>query len=158
MVVVDSVSKHSHFIPTHTTITALGSARLYLQNVWKLHGLPRSMLSDRGPQFVAEFMHELYRLLGITISSSTAYHPQSDGQTECINQELEQYIQIFVSERQNDWDTLLPLGEFARTTTTFTLRHSTPPSSSILVDTREWASNPINDLRRSRPSTNSQSG
>jgi hypothetical protein len=71
------------------------------------------MLSDRGPQFVAEFMHELYRLLGITILSSTAYHPQSDGQTECVNQELEQYIQIFVSERQNDWDTLLPLGEFA---------------------------------------------
>jgi hypothetical protein len=112
MVVVDSVSKCSHFIPTHTTITALGSARLYLQNVWKLHGLPRSMLSDRGPQFVAEFMHELYCLLGIIISSSTAYHPQSDGQTERVNQELEQYIRIFVSERQNDWDTLLPLGEF----------------------------------------------
>jgi hypothetical protein len=113
MVVVDSVSKRSHFIPTHTTITALGSARLYLQNVWKLHGLPNSMLSDHRPQFVAEFMHELYCLLGITISSSTAYHPQSDGQTECINQELEQYIQIFISERQNDWDTLLLLGEFA---------------------------------------------
>jgi hypothetical protein len=113
MVVVDSVSKQSHFIPTHTTITALGSARLYLQNVWKLHGLLRSMLSDRGPQFVAEFMRELYHLLRITISSSTTYHPQLDGQTEHVNQELKQYIQIFVSERQNDWDTLLPLGEFA---------------------------------------------
>jgi hypothetical protein len=94
-------------------ITALGSARLYLQNVWKLHGLPRSMLLDHGPQFVAEFMRKLYRLLGITILSSTAYHPQLDGQTERVNQELEQYIRIFVSERQNDWDTLLPLGEFA---------------------------------------------
>jgi hypothetical protein len=71
------------------------------------------MLSDRGPQFVAEFMRELYRLLRITISSSTAYHPQLDGQTKHVNQELEQYIQIFVSKRQNDWDTLLPLGEFA---------------------------------------------
>jgi transposase InsO family protein len=71
------------------------------------------MLLDRGPQFVAEFMHELYRLLGITISSSTAYHPQSDSQTEHINQELKQYIRIFMSERQNDWDNLLPLGEFA---------------------------------------------
>jgi hypothetical protein len=60
MVVVDSVSKQSHFIPTHTMVTALGSARLYLQNVWKLHGLPRLMLSDRGPQFMAEFMRELY--------------------------------------------------------------------------------------------------
>ena len=61
MVVVDSVSKHSHFIPTHTTVTALGSVQLYLQNVWKLHGLLKSMLSDRGPQFVAQFMRELYR-------------------------------------------------------------------------------------------------
>jgi transposase InsO family protein len=98
MVVVDSVSKRSHFIPTHTMITALGSTRLYLQNVWKLHGLPRLMLSDRGPQFVAEFMRKLYCLLGITISSSTTYHPQLDGQTEHVNQELEQYIQIFMSE------------------------------------------------------------
>jgi hypothetical protein len=98
MVVVDSVSKQSHFIPTHTTVTVLGSTRLCLQNVWKLHGLPRSMLSDCGPQFMAEFMHELYCLLGITISSSTANHPQSDSQTECVNQELEQYIQIFISE------------------------------------------------------------
>jgi hypothetical protein len=113
MVVVDSVSKGSHFIPTHMIVTALGSARLYLQNVWKLHGLPRSMLCDRGPQFVAEFMRELYRLLGITLSASTAYHLQTDGQTEHVNQELEQYIRIFVSEQQNDWDTLLPLGEFA---------------------------------------------
>jgi hypothetical protein len=113
MVVVDLVSKRSHFIPTHTTITALGPAQLYLQNMWKLHGLPQLMLLDRGPQFVAEFMHKLYCLLGITISLSTAYHPQSNGQTEHVNQELEQYIQIFVNKWQNNWDTLLPLGEFA---------------------------------------------
>jgi hypothetical protein len=62
---------------------------------------------------MAEFMRELYHLLGITILSSTAYHPQSDGQTECVNQELEQYIRIFINKQQNDWDTLLPLGEFA---------------------------------------------
>jgi hypothetical protein len=62
---------------------------------------------------MAEFMRELYRLLGITISSSTAYHPQSDSQTKHISQELKQYIQIFVSKWQNDWDTLLPLGKFA---------------------------------------------
>jgi hypothetical protein len=131
MVVVDSVSKRSHFIPTHTTVTALGSARLYLQNVWKLHGLPRSALSDRGPQFVAEFMRELYRLLGITISASTAYHPQSDGQTERVNQELEQYIRVFVNERQSDWDTLLPLGEFAYNNHV----HSSTQHSPFFVDT-----------------------
>src|SRR5882762_9420710 len=66
-------------------ITALGAARLFLQNVWKLHGLPRSIVSDRGLQFVAEFTRELYRLLGITLSTTTAYHPQADGQTERVN-------------------------------------------------------------------------
>jgi hypothetical protein len=81
-------------------------------NVWKLHGLPGSALSDRGPHFMAEFMCKLYHLLGITISASTVYHPQSDGQTKCVNQELEQYIHVFVNECQSDWDTLLPLGEF----------------------------------------------
>ena len=112
MVVVDSVGKHTHFIPTNTTITVLGTAWSFLNNVWKLHRLPINVLSDRGPQFIAEFMQELYRLLGIKMSASTAYHPQSDSQTKCVNQELEQYIQLFISERQNDWDELLLLGEF----------------------------------------------
>jgi hypothetical protein len=92
MVVVDSAGKCAHFIPTHTTITALGTAWSFLNNVWKLHGLPINVLSDCGPQFIAEFMKELYKLLGIKMSTSTVYHLQSDGQTECVNQELEQYI------------------------------------------------------------------
>ena len=83
-----------------------------MQNVWKLHGLPRSVVSDRGPQFVAEFTRELYRLLGITLSTTTAYHPQADGQTERVNQELEQYLRVFINERQDDWDELLPMAEF----------------------------------------------
>ena len=61
---------------------------------------------------MAEFMHKLYHLLGITILVSTTYHPQFDGQTKHINQELEQYIQVFMNKHQDDWDTLLPLGEF----------------------------------------------
>src|SRR6266699_5581046 len=79
MVVVDSVGKQSHFIETVTTVMAAGAANLYLRNVWKLHGLPRKVISDRGPQFVALFMKELFRLLGIEVASSTAYHPQTDG-------------------------------------------------------------------------------
>ena len=113
MNVVDSLGKRAHFIPTHTTITAEGSARLYLREVWKHHGTPRTVLSDRGPQFVADFTRELYRLLGIELATSTAYHPQTDGQTERVNQELEQFLRLFVNERQDDWDELLPLGEFA---------------------------------------------
>jgi transposase InsO family protein len=112
MCIVDSVSKRAHFIPTNTTVTSLGTARLFLAHSWKLHGLPRSVISDRGPQFVSAFTKELYRMLGIQLSASTAYHPQSDGQTERVNQELEQYLRLFVNERQDNWDELLPLAEF----------------------------------------------
>jgi len=72
MTVVDSVLKWAHFIPTHMTVTAEGAARLFLHQVWKLHGLPKYVVSDRGPQFVARFTRELYRLLGIKLASSTA--------------------------------------------------------------------------------------
>ena len=82
MNVVDSMSKMSHFIPTHTTITALRAACLFLAHVWKLHGLPRQVVSDRGPQFIAEFTWELYPLLIVKLAATTAYHPQGDGQTE----------------------------------------------------------------------------
>ena len=75
MTVVDSVLKRAHFIPTHTTMTAEGAARLFLHQVWKLHGLPKYVVSDCGPQFVARFTRELYRLLEIKLVSSTAWHP-----------------------------------------------------------------------------------
>ena len=112
MNVVDSMSKMSHFIPTHTMITALRVAHLFLTHVWKLHGLLRQVVSDQGPQFIAEFTQELYRLLGIKLAATTTYHPQGDGQMERVNQELEQYLRLFVNERQDDWDKLLPLAEF----------------------------------------------
>jgi hypothetical protein len=75
MVVVDSVGKRAHFMETVTTITAAGATNLYLWHVWKHHGLPHKVISDRGAQFIAAFMRELYRLLGIEIGASTAYHP-----------------------------------------------------------------------------------
>ena len=67
---------------------------------------------DCGPQFIAELMRELYRLLGITLPATTAYHPQGDGQMEWVNQELEQYLQLFINKRQGNWTGLLPLVEF----------------------------------------------
>jgi len=75
MTVVDSVSKRAYFIPIHTTVTAEGAARLFLYQVWKLHSLPRCVVSDCGPQFVARFTRELYYLLGIKLVSFTAWHP-----------------------------------------------------------------------------------
>jgi len=131
MVAVDTVGKRSHFTKTVTTVTAAGAANLYLRNVWKLHGLPCKVVSDGGPQFVAAFMKELYRLLGIEAASSTAYHPQTDGQTERINQELEQYLRVFVGERQDDWYSLLPLAEFAYNNHV----HSSTQQTPFLLDT-----------------------
>src|SRR5271170_1041850 len=112
MVVVNSVTKRSHVIDMVTTISAVSSARLYVNHVWKHHGLPQKVLSDRGPQFVAEFRQELYQLLGIKLAATTAYHPQGDGQTERVNQELEQYLRVFINQRQDNWDELLTFAEF----------------------------------------------
>jgi len=131
MTVVDAVSKRVHFIPTHTTVTAEGAARLFLHYVWKLHGLPKRVISDRGPQFVALFTKELYRLLGIRISSSTAWYPQTDGQMERVNQELDQFLRLFVNERQDDWYDLLPVAEFQHNNHV----HSATQQPPFLLDT-----------------------
>ena len=69
----------------------------------KLHGLPEEVISDRGPQFMSNFMHGLGKILGIKVAASTAYHPQTDGQTKCVNQEVEQFLHLFVKQRQDDW-------------------------------------------------------
>ena len=92
IMVVDSVTKCTHFVSTVTTISAAGATHLFLHHVWKHHGLPQKVISDRGPQFVAEFTQELYWLLRIKLAATMAYHPQGDGQTEWVNQELEQYL------------------------------------------------------------------
>jgi len=131
MTVVDSVSKRAHFIPTHTTVTAEGAARLFLYQVWKLHGLLKCVILDRRPQFIAHFTSELYRLPGIKLASSTAWHPQTNGQTERVNQELDQYLQLFVNERQDDWYDLLPMAEFQHNNHV----HSTTQQTLFLLDT-----------------------
>ena len=100
VVVVDSITKRSHFISMVTTLSAAGTAQLYLQHIWKHHGLPRKVVLDRGPQFMAEFTKELYQLLGIKLVATTAYHPQGDGQMERVKQELEQYLCLFINQRQ----------------------------------------------------------
>jgi len=129
--VVDSVSKRVHFVLMHTTVTAEEAASLFLHHVWKLHGLPKCVVSDHGPQFVASFTKELYRLLGIRLSSSTAWHPQMDGQTERVNQELDQFLRLFINERQNDWYDLLPIAEFQHNNHV----HSATQQPPFLLDT-----------------------
>jgi len=98
MTVIDSVSKRVHFVLTHTTVMVEGAARLFLHYIWKLHGLPKRVVSDRGSQFMASFTKELYRLLGIQLFFSTAWYPQTDGQMEHVNQELDQFLRLFVNK------------------------------------------------------------
>ena len=92
-----------HFVATTEGATAEGLARLFRDNVWRLHGLPESVVLNRGPQFAAGLTKELNRILDIKMKLLTAFHPQTDGQTERMNQELEQYIRFFVDHRQKDW-------------------------------------------------------
>lgn len=113
LVVVDRLSKRSHFLPTTSDVDSLGIARLFRDHVWRHHGLPDAVLSDRGTQFVSGFMTELYRLIGISSARSTAYHPRTDGQTERVNMELELFLRIYVNRRQDNWADLLAMAEFA---------------------------------------------
>jgi hypothetical protein len=112
-VAVDRLTKRARFAPTNKEVDSEGIARLFQDNVWKNHGLPKEVISDRGGQFVSEFMRELYRLLDTKITALTAYRPSTNGQTERINQEVKQYLQIFVNDRQDNWADWLALAEFS---------------------------------------------
>ena len=113
LVVCDHFSKMAHFIATTEKTLAEGLMKLFRDHVWKLHGLPESIILDRGVQFAAGIIKELNNLLGIQTKLSTAYHPQTDGQMERINQELEQYLRVFIDHRQEQWLDWLGTAEFA---------------------------------------------
>jgi transposase-like protein len=98
MCVIDSITKCAHFIPTYTTIDTEGTALLFLKEVWKHHGTPRVVISDRGPQFIARFICELYKLLGIKLALLMAFYPQTEIQNERVNQVLEGYLRTFTSQ------------------------------------------------------------
>ena len=112
LVVCDQLSKITYFMAITEGTSAEELARLFQDNVWKLHRLPESIVLDRGPQFAAELTKKLNRMLGIEIRLSTVFHPQMDKQTERMNQELEQYLQLFVEHRQKNWPKWLASAEF----------------------------------------------
>jgi len=100
LVVVDQLTKMVHFISTTEKMSAEGLAKLFRDNVWKLHGLLESIILDRGLQFVAGIMRELNRMLGIKSKLSMVFHSQTNEQMEKVNQELEQYLRMFIDHRQ----------------------------------------------------------
>ena len=95
------------------TLTSEGMARIYRDKVFPIHRMPRKIIHDRGPQYHSVFMKELYKLLSITANFTTAYHPQTNGQSERTNQEIEQYLRLFINFHQSNWDEWLLLAEFA---------------------------------------------
>ena len=113
LVVVDRLTKMVHFLPTVDTATAEETAALFRDRVFCLHGMPQSIVSDRDVKFTSAFWRELHRLLGITLNMSTAYHPQTDGQTERMNRVLEDMLRHFVNRHHDDWDQYLAPAEFA---------------------------------------------
>lgn len=118
MVVVDHFSKSAHFIPAKETWSAQDLASAFVSNIFKLHGLPDKIISDRGTVFMSKFWSSVLDHLRISPAPSTAFHPQTDGQVERINAILEDYLRHFVSMEQNDWACWLAIAEFLYNNTT----------------------------------------
>ena len=110
---VDKLTKMVHLAPTRTTATAPDTAQLYFSTITRLHGLQSSIISDRDPKFTSKFWEALMDLLGTRLGRSTAFHPQTDGQTERAHRTLEEILRSYVSARHDDWDQRLAAAEFA---------------------------------------------
>ncbi|KAJ9523672.1 hypothetical protein QJQ45_020105 [Haematococcus lacustris] len=141
--IVDKLSKMIHLIPTTTTATAQDTARLFFDHIFKHHGLPEAIVSDRDPKFTFDFWTSLFHLTGTRLLLSSAYHPQTDGQTERANRTVEDMLRPYVNDHKSDWDQHLAAVEFAYNSsehvgtgfTPFYLnygQHPTTPSALLL--------------------------
>eukprot|EP00253_Pinus_taeda_P012699 PITA_12699 len=113
MVVVDKLSKVAHFIPVQSTYKAVQIAHVFMQNIFRLHGLPKTIISDRDVKFTSAFWRALFAELGTQLNFSTAYHPQTDGQMERVNQIVEDMLRACVMQKPAQWEDYLHLVEFA---------------------------------------------
>jgi hypothetical protein len=112
-VIVDRLTKVAHFIPVKTTYTSAKLADIYMKRIICLHGVPKSIVSDRGTQFTSHFWKQLHESLGTRLEFSTAFHPQTDGQTERVNQILEDMLRACAIDYGSSWDDSLPYAEFS---------------------------------------------
>jgi hypothetical protein len=113
MVVVDKLSKSAHFIPVKSTCKAIDIANIFMKEIFRLHGMPKEIVSDRDTKFTSNFWKSLMVGLETKLLFSTAYHPQTDGQTERVNQILEDMLRMHVMHQPKKWEDYLPLVEFA---------------------------------------------
>jgi hypothetical protein len=112
LVVVDKLSKYAHFIPLRHPYTAAKVAEVFVDNIYKLHGMPLTLVSDRDPVFTSHFWKALFKATGTQLNMSTANHPETDGQTERVNQSIECYLRCFISAHPQQWSKWLSLCEF----------------------------------------------
>ena len=112
-VIVDRLTKSAHFIPVKVTYNVEKLARLYISEIVRLHGVPLSIISNRGTQFTSKFWRTLHAELGTSLDLSTAFHPQIDGQSERTIKVLEDMLRACVIEFGGHWDNFLPLAEFS---------------------------------------------
>ena len=110
---VDRLTRRVHFLKSRSTDTAVDAANAFFSNIFKLHGLPDSIVSDRDPKFTSEFWQRLMNLSGIQLKMSSSRHPQTDGASEIMNRMVENYLRCYCSYHQDNWDELLPAAEFA---------------------------------------------
>ena len=109
---VERLTKYAHFVSTSTSVIAVATAELYMRNVYRLHGLGRTIVCDRDPQFTAEFFREVFKRLKVDLRFSTSQHPETDGQTERTHRTIGQILLAVVNHRQNHWEDVL-VCEFA---------------------------------------------
>jgi hypothetical protein len=126
MVFFNRLSKYDHFCALQNPFTVTTMAQIFMDNIFKIHGMPNSIVSNRDPTFISNIWKELFKLHGTQLHLSTVYHPRTDGQTEVVNKCLETYLRCFSSKWKNRWDQWLPLDKWWYNTSYHTTTHMNP--------------------------------
>lgn len=157
-VIIDMLSKYADFLCLNHPYTAQTVAQVFMQQMFRLHGMPKSIVSDRDPVFTSAFWQEIFRVQGTILNLSSAYHPETDGQTEMTNKSLEHYLRSFVGDKPKSWAKWLPLAEWWYNTTThsatkmfpFEVVYGYPPPKLISYESNTTRIAAVDEALKSR--------